>query len=251
MTIALLFFAALVADGANGVPVRDGCGEDAAVLATAQGDDQITVHHGVAGEVLPCYAVSLSRSGTEVRGYVLGSALPAVQEFERRRATESRVPIEAPPPASPGVGKIDKTIEDPGPLAGRQFPPWTGVDLHGRPVSIPGNAKLTLVVFWRPQSKAARFHAADVQLIAFRFNDRGLKTVGLSVGANAAATNYAIEDMTFKIPLALDRSNLATEFGVDANKGATLVLDASGKVVASSSDPKKILAIVSKLLSSE
>jgi hypothetical protein len=82
-------------------------------------------------------------------------------------------------------------------------------------------------------------------------NDRGLKTVGLSVGANAAATNYAIEDMTFKIPLALDRSNLATEFGVDANKGTTLVLDASGKVVASSSDPKKILAIVSKLLSSE
>jgi len=255
MILALLLFAALAADGPHGVPVRDACGEDASTVAIAESTDQITIHYGVAGEAVPCYAVSLMRAGTEIRGYVLGSTSPAVQEFERHRAAESRIPAQAPPAPPPapvtadGKKPVDRTIEDPGPLAGRQFPSWTGVDLRGRSVAIPGNAKLTLVLFWRPQSHAARAQAVELQNIERKFDTRGLKSVGLIVGADAASTNGYIEDLSLHIPLAVDHSALAAAFGADATKGTTLVLDSSGKVIASSSDPKKIQAIVSKLLS--
>jgi hypothetical protein len=253
MTIALFFFAALI------VPVRDGCGEDAATVATLDSTDPVTIHYGLRGEVVPCYAVSLVRGGTELHGYVLGSTLPAVEEFERRLAAESRIPAPAPQPG-PEASKPDgirggihedRTIEDPGPLAGLQFPSWTGVDMRSRPVAIPGRGKVTLVVFWRPQSLAARVHAVRIQSLTSKFYDQGLQSVGLIVGASMAATKSSMEDLTLNFPLALDRSSLAREFNVDASHGTTLVLDASGKIVASSSDPRKIQAVVSKLLSSE
>jgi hypothetical protein len=245
MTIALFFFAALI------VPVRDGCGEDAATVATLDSTDPVTIHYGLRGEVVPCYAVSLLRGGTELRGYVLGSTLPAVEEFERRLAIESRIPAPAPQPGPIADKQVDRTTENSGPLAGRQFPSWTGVDMRGRPVAIPGRGKVTLVVFWRPQSLAARVHAVRIQSLTSKFYDQGLQSVGLIVGASIADTKSSMEDLTLNFPLAVDRSSLAREFNVDASHGTTLVLDASGKVVASSSDPRKIQAVVSKLLSSE
>ena len=66
------------------------------------------------GESAPCYAVSLEKHGTTVRGYVSDTTLPAVVEFERKRALESRVAIPEPPPVPPDG---EKGFEGPRPLA--------------------------------------------------------------------------------------------------------------------------------------
>jgi hypothetical protein len=249
MTIALFLLTALAADGSTGVPVRDGCSEDAATVANVQPSDQIVVQHGMAGEALPCYAVSVTSSGAEVRGYVLGNSLPAVQEFERRRALESRIAIPAaPPPAA--KGPVDKTIspEEAGPLAGRQFPEWSGVDWNGKPVAIRADAKLTIVGFMNPRSKAARLQIVGMSYLMTRFGRQGVRSVGLISGASLFDTKTYMEDLEVSFPLAADRLALAKEFGADTSKGTLLVLDPSRKVIASSTDAKKIQDILAKLL---
>src|SRR5579863_10167869 len=89
---------AFVSCAVASVPVRDGCTEDSSVVATIQETDSIQVHHGVVGEAIPCYAVSVARSGSEIRGFILGTTLPAIQAFERARALESRISIPVAPP---------------------------------------------------------------------------------------------------------------------------------------------------------
>jgi hypothetical protein len=229
---------------ASTIPILDACHDSASTIATLEATDQVTVRHSVAGEAQPCYAISVVRSGTEFRGYLLGNSLPAIQEYEHRLASESRMFAAPPPPKLP----VDRTIADPGPLAGRQFPQWTGADSHGRPLAIPGNSKLTLVVFWRPQSRTARLHAAGMNFLSAKF---GITAVGLTVGSSVAQTKGALEDMTLSLPWTPDRSSLASEFSVDASKGTTLVLDPTGKILASSSDQAKLQAILTKLLSLE
>jgi hypothetical protein len=250
MTIALLLLTAFATDANTGVLVRDGCGEDAATVANVQPSEQIVVQHGVAGEALPCYAVSVTRSGTEVRGYVLGTSLPAVQEFERRLALESRIPLPAAPPAGE-KGAVDRTIspEDAGPFAGRQFPDWTGVDWNGRPVAIrPSDAKFTLVGFMNPRSKAARLQIVGISFLMSRFASQGVKSVGLISGASLFDTKTLMEDLEVTFPLSSDRSALGKDFGADPSKGTILVLDGSRKIIASSTDTKKVQAILTKLL---
>jgi hypothetical protein len=251
MIVSILLFTALAADTVGGTPMRDGCGEDAAIVATIVASDQVAVQHGVAGEALPCYAVSIVRSGGEVRGYVLETSLAAVQEFERLRALESRIPIPAVPipPAAASTEKkaVDRTLstEEAGPLAGRQFPSWNGVDWKGKSVSIrPDDAKLTLVAFVSPKSKAGRFEIVDLSILTSRFSAQGLKSVGFIEGASVFDTKTYMEDLLVNFPLAADNASLASQFG--ANQ--LLLLDKSGKVVASGTDVKRIQTVVGKLL---
>jgi hypothetical protein len=250
MMFALFLLTSLATDAGTALSVRDGCSEDAVILANVQTSDQIAIHHGVAGETLPCYAVSVVLSGAEVRGYVLGTSLPAVQEFERRRALESRISIPAPPPPAEKEAS-DKTIspEDAGPFAGRQFPDWSGVDWNGKHVTMhPGDAKITLVAFVNPRSKAARLQIVGISFIMSKFGNKALKSVGLIEGASLFDTKTYMEDLEVNFPLASDRSSLAKDFGAEPSKGTILVLDSSSKVVASSTDSKKIQSILTKLL---
>src|SRR5580692_7814558 len=95
MIPALFLLTTLAAD----ISLRDACGEDASPIAAIRETDAIRVDHGVAGESAPCYAVSIESNGNTVRGYVSSATLPAIVEFERKRALEARVPMPAPPPA--------------------------------------------------------------------------------------------------------------------------------------------------------
>ena len=72
----LILSVVFLASAAASVPIRDGCSEDSAVVADVQDSDPIQVRHGVLGETLPCYAVSVTQAGKELRGFILGSSLP-------------------------------------------------------------------------------------------------------------------------------------------------------------------------------
>jgi hypothetical protein len=238
----LIFSLAFVSCALASVQVRDACGEDSTIVATIQDTDPIQVNHGVVGESVPCYAVSVKQGSGEVRGYVLGNTLPAIADFERRRAAESRIAIPAPPPEEAKAKKA--AVVSTGP----PFEPWTGVDIKGKKIHIgDGTDKVYLVTFWSAQSQAGRRTAENVQ----RFRLRGVNAFGLVRPTSFAILDSYLDDMGLNYPLAFDRDGLAAKYNADPNKGTTLVIDSSNHIVASSSNIEEIRAAVTKLLSSE
>jgi hypothetical protein len=236
---------------ASSVAVRDGCGEDASVLVTIQQSDAIRVEHGVVGESVPCYAVSLDQSGSTVRGYISDGTLPVVVEFERKRALESRVPIPEPAAAPTDSSKDGKKVAMPKPT-GPPFEAWVGADINGKRMQIgAGNAKITLVTFWSAPNPTARHSAETIMKTEAEFRAKGLKVYGMTTAMNSGKLGYYMDDMGLDYPVAMDRQGLAAKYGADPSKGTTLVIDASNHIIASSSDPKEIRAAVLKLLSSE
>lgn len=233
------------------VPVRDACAEDAMILARVSDDAPIQIRHGVMGETIPCYAVSVVQAGSEVRGFIVGSTLPVIQEFERKRALEARIPIPAPPPAVPGEMRTpgeNKSLSVLRPV-GPAFEPWSGVSTSGRRMQIaPRDAKVTLVTFWSAPSTAARRCVERLKTMEAEFRPKGLKSYGFVEGADLGRANYYLEDMSLDSPQAIDTQRLAAKYNADANKGTTLVIDAANNVVAISSNPTEIRAAVVGLL---
>jgi hypothetical protein len=208
-------------------------------VANVQETDAIQVRHAVSGESLPCYAVQVG----EVRGYIVNNTLSVIQEFERRRALESRIPMPAPP-------ETEKKAVVPMPPAGPSFEPWGGADIKGRRMQIdPATAKVTLVTFWAIESGAARRYVANLMKIESEFRPRGLKSFGFMQVANPERAKYYLEDIGLDFPQAYDRQKLGSKYNADASKGTTLVVDASNNVVAISSNPAEIRAAVARLLS--
>jgi hypothetical protein len=226
--------------------LRDSCSEDSEILANVQPGELIQIRHAVNGEATPCYSVVVTQAGREVQGFVLGSSLPAIQEFERTRALESRVIIPAPPESA---AKAEKKAPPP---VGPPFEPWSGVDTNGKRMQIvPGKAKATLVVFWNAGSRPAERLVHEVMKTESEFGPKGLRAFGLVGAASAGRANYYLDDMGLDYPQALDQQRLAMKYNADPAKGTTLVVDSSNNVVTISSNPAEIRAAVARLLSSE
>jgi hypothetical protein len=247
----LIFALASVTAVAATVPVRDACGEDASVIANIQPSDALRVEHGVVGESVPCYAVTLSQAGKTVRGYVSDTTLPAIVEFERKRALESRVVIPEPPPEPPADEKDTKKPKEPKPT-GPPFETWAGADIKGRRLQIGGGAaKVTLVTFWSAPSASAQRAAKNIMTTEAEFRAKGVKVFGVAEAPNLSKLGYYMDDMGLDYPVVLDRQGLASKYGADASRGTTLVIDSANHIVAATADPKEIRAMVTKLLSSE
>lgn len=245
----LIVSVVFLASAAASVPIRDGCTEDSAVVADVQDSVPIQVHHGVIGEALPCYAVSVTQAGQEVRGFILGSSLPAIQEFERTRALESRLAMPAPPPAP---AKLNEKKIGPAPPNGPLFESWSGVDVDGSRVQIkPGDRKITLVTFWAGGSPSAERLAQNVMQTESDFRAKGVQAFGVTEAASSARAKYYLDDMGLDYPQSLDGDGLAAKYHVDPTKGATIIIDSSNHILAISSNPAEIRDTVAKLLSPE
>jgi hypothetical protein len=243
MRTLILPFVFIAGAGAS-VPVRDACGEDSAIVATVQENDRIQVRHGVIGETVPCYAVSVTQGGVEIRGFILGNTAPAIQQFERVRALETRLAIPSSLAAPGGTAAAIST--------GPPFAPWRGFDVSGKRMEVdPSTSKATLVTFWDCESKAAQRNAQNILKTESEFRAKGLKAFGFVEAANAGRAGYYLDDMGLDYPQVLDERRLASKYKADSNKGTTLVIDASNTIVAMSSNPAEIRAAVAKLLSSE
>ena len=236
----------LAATASASIPVRDACSEDATVVANVQETDAIQIRHAVFGESVPCYAVSVPQPSGQVSGFLLGTTLPVVQEFERRRALESRVPLPATAEPSPAEKKAAAPMTPVGP----PFAPWSGVDSRGRRFQIAqGRSKATLVTFWSVESFAARRYVNNLRKTEAEFRPRGLSSYGFMEAASTARANFYMDDIGLEAPQALDREKLAARYNADTRNGTTLVLNASNEVVAISSNPVEIRAAVARLLS--
>jgi hypothetical protein len=245
----ILVLPVLFAAGASAsIPVRDACSEDASVVANIQETDAIQIRHAVSGESVPCYAVSVMQASGEVRGFLIGSTLPVVQEFERRRALESRVPLAE----APAVASEEKKRMAPMTPVGPPFGTWSGQAVNGRRVQIaPGSAPVTLVTFWSAESGAARRYVKRLMATESEFGGKGLKSYGLVETGNATRAGYFLDDLGLIAPQAIDRQGLGAKYKADPVQGTTLVLDRSNQVVAISSNPVEIRAAVARLLSLE
>jgi hypothetical protein len=231
-----------VATAIAAVPVRDGCTEDSSILANVEESDRVQVRHGIIGETLPCYAVSVTQSGNEIRGYILGATLPAIQEFERRQALESRLS------ATPAPAPEEKNQAAPA-STGPPFEPWAGTDINGKQMRIGGgDAKVTLIAFWSSESVAGRRAAQAVAKTEGEFRAKGARAYGLVDSPSLTRLSYRMDDMFLDYPQALDTQGLAARYNANPNQGAILVIDASNHIVAASSNPAEIRAAVAKLL---
>lgn len=236
------------------VPIRDGCSEDAAIVARVEDNDPIQVRHAVIGETVPCYAVSVHQEGRDVQGFALGSTLRAIQAFEQTRELDSRVVIPAPAPPAPAPS-ADKVQQRPKgsplqPSLHASFQAWSGVDTRGKPVKIvPADAKVTLVTFWNCESRPAREFAQSLMKTESQFRAKGLRAFGFVEARSRERADYYLDDMGLDYTQTLDRQRLAGIYGADPQKGTTLVIDAANNIVAVSSNREAIRAAIESVLS--
>jgi hypothetical protein len=131
----LIFLAAtgsLFAEGA-GYRIYSGCDEQEDVRAEIQKDTPLTVQFSIAGSSA-CYSVTANLDGKTVHGYVLDSALDAVQSFDKARAkndresfknipviSESPRAIESSPAEKPPTVKQDTVKAEP--KTEKKYPP--------------------------------------------------------------------------------------------------------------------------------
>lgn len=245
MTRTIIFSIAFAAAALASVPIRDGCSEDDAVVATVQETDPVQVRHAVVGEAHPCYSVVATQNGQQVQGFILGATLPVIQEFERTRALESRIYI-------PVVAPVEGEKKGPMPPVGPRFEFWSGVDVKGKRIQVDAsNSKATLVTFWTAQSGTARRYVENLKKFEAEFRPKGLRSFGLIESSSVEKTNYYLEDMGLDCPQAYDRQGLGAKYNADPARGTTLVVDSSNNVVAISSNAAEIRAAVARLLSLE
>jgi peroxiredoxin len=238
-----------------GEPLRSGCSLDSNQLATVGPSDQVKVLLAQAGWDSPCYKVTVIGPGQNLSGYVLGNALPAIQEFQRQREQASAAASEAQARLALAQATAAKNSAEPepgkpkDPLISAKFEDFSGRDLKGKPVSLSGlNGRVTVVTFWSPTSVSSQNDLMRVMPLYNRLHKSGLAAVGISMDPNGSHIGTALDDRSPTWPQIPDRSGLAAQYNVDARSGKTFVLDASHRVVAAGPMGPEIEKAVRQLL---
>ncbi len=221
-----------------GEPLRSGCSPDNDQLATIGPSDQVKVLLAEAGWDSPCYKIVVTRPDQNLSGYVLGSALPAIREFQREREKASVAASEAQARLVLAQAAATNSAET---EAGKpkyrsistQFEDFSGRDSTGKAVSLSGlNGRVTVVTFWSPKSASSQNELMRVMPLYSQLHKSGLAAVGISMDPNGNQIGAALDDRSPTWPQMPDRNGLAAHYHVDARTGKTFVLDASHRVVA-------------------
>lgn len=238
---ALLLLAFLQAQPA-GEPLRSGCSTDADQIATIAPGDDVHVAMGIAGEAQPCYTVTITRSGQKLTGYVLGDALPAIQEFQRQREKASRAAAEAAAryaraqaaAARKPAAKADAKPEKPkDPLISTRFEDFSGHDQKGKGVSLANlNGRAVIVNFWSPKGHEGPHQITALLSLYNHFHREGLSAVGISMDPNPDRIGDALDDVTPTWSQIPDREGLAARYHIDPKVGKVFVLDSDHRIVA-------------------
>lgn len=237
-----------------GEPLRSGCSPDNGQLGTVGPSDQVKVLLAEAGWDSPCYKIVVTRQGQNQAGYVLGNALPAIQEFQREREKASAAASEAQARLALAQATPKKSAETApekpkDPLVSKQFEDFSGRDSKGKPVSLSGlNGRVTVVTFWSPTSVASQDQLMRMMPLYNQLHKSGLAAVGISMDTNGNHIAAALDDRSPGWPQMPDRSGLAAQYNVDARTGKTFVLDASHRVVAAGPMGPEIEKAVRQLL---
>jgi hypothetical protein len=218
-------------------PVRSVCSRDAPVIISVGAHDQVEVEMAMAGEVETCYKITLVRPQGNIKGYVLGDALPAVaafvegreKTFEESAAAEARMLLARS--ASKTLEKQPAKSTDP--LISTQFEDFSGRDSNGKPVALSNlKGRVIIVSFWSPKSGQSQSQLTSVMPLYNQFHKRGLDAVGISMDPSAGHILTGLDDITPAWPQIPDRNGLAARYQVNPKVGKIFVLDSSHRIVA-------------------
>src|SRR5688500_17827174 len=79
----------------DGVALRAGCSDTAEPVATLAKGTPVKLRYALAGQAVPCYAVTVEVEGKQVPGYLSAASLAGLEQFDaaRRRASAESRPI--------------------------------------------------------------------------------------------------------------------------------------------------------------
>jgi hypothetical protein len=72
-------------------PLRAGCADDSALVASLAAGTPLTLRYAMAGESVPCYKVAAEANGKHFEGYLPASAIDGLNSFEQGRRDASWV----------------------------------------------------------------------------------------------------------------------------------------------------------------
>jgi hypothetical protein len=251
----ILLVLALLQVASAGEPLRSGCSPDDGQLATVGASDQVKVLLAVAGWDSPCYKVRVTRPGGNMTGYVLGSAMPAIREFEHQReeasaaASQGEARLALAQAAAAQKSAETDTDKPKDPLISTQFEDFSGRDSNGKPVNLSGlKGRATLVTFWSPTGGHAEQQVLSATRLYDEFHRSGLAAVGISMNPNPNRIGAALDDVSPNWPQMPDRNGLAAHYNVDPRAGKVFVLDANHRIVAAGPMGPEIEKTVRQLL---
>lgn len=210
----------------------------------------------MAGGAQTCYKVRVTRDGQTSEGYVIGSSLPAIQEFAaaqhaKLKTAMTAAPFVPPPPPKAASADASAAPKLPAQPLGR-FEDFLARDASGKMVQFASlrNKKAILVTFWTPASRQSLNRLNALSILYDQFNLRGLAAVGISPGSPSRISG-ALDDTGVRWPQVPDATGLASKYKVDPKDGATLVVDSQGNIWASTTDAAEVRAAVALLLASK
>ena len=230
-------------------PLLTNCFDDAEQLAVVSANDSVQVlYASAAGGARPCYAVSVSKAGRPLKGFLVGADLPAIQRFEadvRRHVPEIPPPPPPPPPTVVAKAVAEAAPEPPPPatLAGLRGQTASGslIDLDRLP------EKNLVVYFWNASDKKSVSAAEAMEGLHAQYaSPRKLEFVGIGAARNLQQYQRASEGAEATWPLIYDTAKLAERYHVTAER-PILILDRSRNVVAAVANPRDLITQLQKL----
>jgi len=96
------------------VPLRAGCADTAAPVATLSKGTPVKLRYALAGQAGPCYAVTVEVEGKKIQGYLSAASLAGLEEFDaaRRRASADSRPL----PTRGQVEQLRETVSPDAPF---------------------------------------------------------------------------------------------------------------------------------------
>jgi hypothetical protein len=218
--------------------------EGSAVKATIAPGDPVHVLRGMTLDGQSCYSVIATVGGEQVGGFLPPGAHPAVVEFARKMAQQSRqvqftvVPeekkaAEAPPPPPPMV----------------KFPQFRGTDMNGLPFSLNDvRARVVVVHFWSPRGPRTAHEAEILTYLYTSYRDKGLELVGVYKGISEDRLVSWCVNNEVTWPQIPDRQGLTAQVTA-LRPGPFYVLDRDHNVLAEASTVDGLEKTIVPLLS--
>ncbi len=226
--------------GGREVAIRDGCEAADGIVATVPDSTPLRITSAVSFGAT-CYAVTVAWDGKNVEGYTTDAQLPAIASFERQRAEAARLAALAPPlPATKPGNKPAAPAS--------YFRDFASKDISGHPVRLSSlGAKVILVTFWSPSSRASRAELSALGNVYGEFHLRGLEAVGVGKTASDLDILRRMDDLGVDWPQIADKQGLAREYNVAPDQTRTFVLDADRRILASDLHGQDLAVFIQKL----
>jgi hypothetical protein len=215
-------------------------------------DAPVEVRSSVAGNAKTCYAVTAMVDGKPVRGYVQGSSLAGVAEFERLRTADSAAVVNVAPRAAPEAAPA---VAAPPSIPAERihypvFPDFSAVDMKGKPVSVHSmKGKVNLVCFWTPGNGNSSRELLLVAMLQNQFRKQGVDALAVSLAANGPKLQDTLEDFHLGFRNVPNGYDIAGRYNIDYDAlPRTYVLNENFEIIASGLHNKALEDLVKKLV---